>query len=40
VVEYPPNHRGFLPTLWRGGAQCGDTDEDAYFVHCDGTTMT
>jgi hypothetical protein len=30
----------FLLTLWRDGALIGDKPEQAYFVHCDRTTMT
>ncbi|MDQ6830706.1 MAG: phage tail sheath subtilisin-like domain-containing protein [Gemmatimonadota bacterium] len=30
----------FLLTLWRDGALIGDKPENAYFVHCDRTTMT
>ena len=30
----------FLDTQWRSGALVGRTPQDAYFVRCDGTTMT
>jgi hypothetical protein len=30
----------FLRTVWRNGALMGDTDDQAYFVRCDRTTMT
>ena len=30
----------FLHKLWRLGALAGTTPRDAYFVHCDATTMT
>jgi len=30
----------FLLNLWRDGALLGDKPEQAYFVHCDRTTMT
>ena len=31
---------GFLRTLWLSGALAGVTEEDAFFVRCDRTTMT
>jgi Bacteriophage tail sheath protein len=30
----------FLRTVWRNGALMGSTDNEAYFVRCDRTTMT
>lgn len=32
--------RGFLNTLWMGGALMGTKPEEAFFVKCDRTTMT
>ena len=32
--------RLFLRTLWRDGALFGRTEEEAFFVSCDRTTMT
>jgi len=31
---------GFLTNQWRAGALKGTRPEEAYFVHCDQTTMT
>ncbi|MGW4523920.1 phage tail sheath family protein [Amycolatopsis sp. NPDC004378] len=30
----------FLTTVWRGGALAGTTADEAFFVHCDRSTMT
>jgi phage tail sheath protein FI len=30
----------FLVTQWKAGALFGTTPEEAFFVHCDETTMT
>ena len=30
----------FLTTVWRTGALAGTTPDEAFFVHCDRTTMT
>lgn len=32
--------RNFLRTVWRDGALLGNTENEAYFVRCDRTTMT
>jgi phage tail sheath protein FI len=32
--------RNFLHSLWRGGALAGRTEDEAFFVRCDRTTMT
>jgi phage tail sheath protein FI len=32
--------RGFLRTVWRNGALLGTTQDEAFFVKCDRTTMT
>jgi phage tail sheath protein FI len=32
--------RNFLRTVWRDGALLGRTDDEAFFVRCDRTTMT
>ena len=50
-VVFEPNHEptwaavtrtitGFLRTVWRSGALQGVTEEEAFFVKCDRTTMT
>jgi len=32
--------RNFLRSVWREGALAGQTEDDAFFVRCDRTTMT
>ena len=50
-VEFEPNNEttwahvrrivgNFLRQVWRNGALVGTTEDEAYFVKCDRTTMT